>query len=256
MSSKQFPEQPYSHSTHDAEDLIGLGKAIQYASMLEVLGETDIQRIEVMGPDDHELLQKTFIEMLGREEDGRRLLSSLSFNALQIRVMQQEQGENFASLRINTDATDEGRGYSSEWKCMCETEELIDNPNQPNILFAGLQAITGAVILRDDIADSNGTGIRLYKGVFAENPVYFLERILPKVVYKKGKETTTYCRFVEVGTEEWAEKWLGSLSDEDIELLKELNIPLPVNNCAKQVNRSWMLDMIRFYVEANGHSAD
>jgi hypothetical protein len=112
---------------------------------------------------------------------------------------------------------------------------------------------TGAVTLRDDIADGNTGGDRVYKGMLQGKPVYIAEKIRPHEQQNPdGTTQTEYVRTAWAETEQTAHHSLNALSDNDQAVLSSLGVEQPIlgsaqDNIDNRMNRPRMAETINLY---------
>lgn len=226
------------------KNLEHLAEAVAYIDARQDDWLVDPRAVEITLPADQDQLCRGFAAMLEAVPKNSTMLRKLfELNIDQIQT-QTERTSGCTLLHIN--CTQDGTDPSS--RITTRTAEIIADPNMPNIMIAGLLAITGSEILRDDIADGNGTGMRIHKGLFNETPIYFLEKVSPAVV--DGK--TTYRRCMYAATEQWVAAAFNALSDNDIHLLKLLEVDISaMHDSVPRMNRPRMAEVIRLYAAFN-----
>lgn len=222
-----------------------LAEAVAYIGARQKDWEVDPMAIEIVLPAQQDQLCHTFAAMLEADTEKGIILKSLfEFNVAQIRT----QAERFSGCTLTQINYSQDNTDPEPSKRATRTAEIISEPDEPNIMIDGLLAISGSKILRDDIANGNGTGTRIHKGVFDETPIYFLEKISPVVV--DGK--TTYRRCMYAATEQWVAAPFNALSDSDIHLLKLLDIDIStMHDSIPRMNRSRMIEVIHLYAAFN-----
>lgn len=222
-----------------------LAEAVAYVDARQEDWGVDPRAIEITLPAEQDHLHNTFAAMLEADtERGAMLKNLFEFNIAQLQ-MQHEGISGCTLLKIDC-APDDTNPKSS--RRATRTAEIIQDPSEPNIMVNGLLAITGGQTLRDDIAEGNGTGMRIHKGVFKDAPIYFFEKISPAVV--DGK--TTYRRCMYAATEQWASAPFNALSDRDIEMMKLLEIDLSaMHDSIPRMDRPRMIETIRLYAAFN-----
>lgn len=228
------------------KDLTHLAEAAAYIDARQEDWEVDPAIVEIVLPAEQDQLRYNFAGMLEADtEKGNMLKNLFDFNVTQIQ-MQHEGISGCTLLKIDC-AQDDTNPKSS--RRATRTAEIIQDPNEPNIMIDGLLAITGSQTLRDDIADGNGTGTRIHKGIFGDTPIYFFEKIGPAVV--DGK--TTYRRCMYAATEQWVAAPFNALSDRDIDMVKLLEIDLSaMHDSIPRMDRPRMIETIRLYAAFNG----
>jgi len=118
--------------------------------------------------------------------------------------------------------------------------DWVDDPSTPNPILEGIIEATGAVLLRDDLADGTGD-MRIYKGMLHGKPVYFevYTRRDDNIVALDGSTTTQYSRGASALDAGSAKIALNLLSRQEWQLAEALGLPY------QGVNRLNFADLIQ-----------
>lgn len=251
---------------HFVKDEAAIQRAVEYVDRNESSWVLDPAGITVEQPDNQGELIHNLGHLLESKQDGDRLLSHLDENLSHIRA-QLSENVSMASGRIkikagfdlqSMDTKDLSRDEYN--KLLTESfadQETIEDVDQPNLMLSGLLEATGAKLLRDDLADGNGAGRRVYKGVFESKPIYFVENISTSThTNEDGTRTTRLTRSVVTETEDMAQTTLDSLSENDVNVLRSIDVDLPMMgssayNPETYPTRSRMAETLRLYESMN-----
>lgn len=275
MSQEQFPqpEQPQQPPVEQGRELensfvkdaANIHEALNYIDEVEPKWVLEPTEVTVEQPQDQEQLLGNLDHMLSSQEGGDKLSAMLQGNLAAIRSKIDAEGPGAAKLSLKAgfnmgelDTSGMSKAeYHKHRRNGSTTEEYIDDPDQPNVMLTGLLLATGAENIRDDVAEGNGTGKRVYKGMLEGKPVYFTENILPRVVENEdGSKSTILERSVWAETEQSARHSLNSLSETDADVLKSIGVEMPMigsseYNQETYPNRSRMIETLRLYAAMN-----
>jgi hypothetical protein len=215
--------------------------------------------VPVEEPADQAELLANFDSMVRAEPEGERIARLFQGNleSMAQKAESDDIGASKLHLKAGFPLGDTSRmsreEYRQHMRDGSSDEEYTNDPNQPNMMLSALLISTGAVTLRDDIADGNTGGDRVYKGMLKGKPVYIAEKIRPREQQNPdGTTQTEYVRTAWAETEQTAHHSLNALSDNDQAVLSSLGVEQPIlgsaqDNIDNRMNRPRMAETINLY---------
>ena len=274
MSQEQFPEPkpPSSQGangenfTRDPSSIRDALKYIEDAAPTWVLEPTEVT---VEQPSNQAELLDSLDSMLGSQQDGDKLQQRLRGNLDMIRSLQaQPEHYGFGRLSIKAgynvnDLLQPGDNLTrEEYEKLRDDSwperEIVDDPDQSNVMVTGLLLATGAEVLRSDVGEDGGIK-KIYKGMLDGQAVYFEEMVSPRIRddLDPNRETTTFLeRTFSVVSEHSARHSLNTLSAKDADVLRSVGVELPASyspdyNPDTYPNRSRMIETLRLFAAMN-----
>lgn len=277
MSQEQFPqpEQPQTPieqgqvESNFNKDQGVIQEALHYVNEVAPTWVLEPTEVTVEQPANQEELLGNLDSMLGTQQDSDKLQTHLQSNLAMIRS-KQAQPEHYGFGRLNIKA-----GYNlndlrqpgdnltkEEYETLRDDSwperEIVEDPEQTNVMVTGLLHATGAEVLRSDIGEDGGIK-KIYKGMLDGQPVYFEEMILPRIRgdFDPNRETTTHLeRTFNVVSEHTARHGLNTLSAKDADVLRSIGVELPAlyspeYNPDTYPNRSRMIETLQLYAAMN-----
>lgn len=248
-----------------SKDPIAIQEALRYLDKVTPTWILEPTGVTVGQPSNQEEIANKLYSELGTKQDGNILQQGLESNLSKILSMQAQPerpgfgrliikaGYNLNNLRHTNDNL-----TREEYEILRDNShrdrEIIEGPEQVNVMITGLLLATGAKVLRNDIGE-NGEIKKIYKGMFDNKPVYFQEMVSPHIRggSSSDEQTTTYLeRSFSVVSEYVARHSLNSLSSEDVNILRSIGVELPYlgssdYNPDTYPNRPRMIEIIQLY---------
>ncbi|HKR82240.1 MAG TPA: hypothetical protein VJR27_04565 [Candidatus Saccharimonadales bacterium] len=277
MSQEQFPQpeqpqQPIEHGQAESalnKDATAINEALRYVNEVAPSWVLEPTEVTVEQPANQDEILGTLDTMLGSQQDGEKLQQHLKSNLAMIRAKQaQPEHSGFGRLNIKAgynlnDIRFEGDNLTKEeYETLRDDSwperEIVDDPEQTNVMVTGLLHATGAEVLRSDVGEGGGIK-KVYKGMLDGQPVYFEEMVLPRIrgEHDPNRETKTYLeRTFNVVSEQTARHSLNTLSAEDADVLRSIGVEMPPlyspeYNPDTYPNRSRMVETLQLYAAMN-----
>lgn len=277
MAQEQFPQpeqpqQPIEQGQAENalnKDAAAVNEALRYVNEVAPSWVLEPTEVTVEQPANQDEILGTLDTMLGSQQDGEKLQQHLKSNLAMIRAKQtQPEHSGFGRLNITAgynlnDIRFEGDNLTKEEYETLRVDsspelEIVDDPEQTNVMVTGLLHATGAEVLRSDVGEDGGIK-KIYKGMLDGQPVYFWERVLPRIrgEHDPNRETKTYLeRTFNVVSEQTARHSLNTLSAEDADVLRSIGVEMPPlyspeYNPDTYPNRSRMVEILQLYAAMN-----
>lgn len=243
--------------------------ALSYVEEASSMWALEPTEVVVVQPEDQDELIANLDSMLGSHREGGQLQRYLQGNLAVIRskqsrarfsdrsVLNIKAGYDMKNLRYPGD-NPTIEEYEVLGADVCPDREIVEDPDQTNIMVSGLLHATGANVIRDDLSE-DGSVVKIYKGMLERRPVYFEEAVIPRTVGRyepEGESRTVLDRSFHVITENMARFILNELSALDAEVLRSIGVEPPDMNSTDlnpdtYLNRSRMIDTVRLYAAMN-----
>lgn len=206
--------------------------AAEYIEAFEPTWVLDPTTVFVEQPRNQEVLVANLSILLLSCSDGARLQDFLGGNMRAISALAEHDNYGSAVLHISAGVPpDELRaskiGVHELNASSLTSVEFIENADEQNMMLSGLLEVTGATVLRDDFADGNARGSRIYKGILSGQSVYLHEFIAPYDVECEGVTITRLRRSVWTESETAVRYSLGGLSARENQLFNSMGVELP-----------------------------
>lgn len=277
MSQGYLPQPEHQRPTTergDAEssftqDGMVVQEALRYVRETSPHWVLEPTEVTVEQPANQQELLDSLDSMLGSQQDGDERRRYLRGNLADMRIKQmQPEYSGFSRLNIKPgynmdDLRHPGDNLTrKEYETLSDNSvpyrEIVEDPEQPNVMVTGLLLATGAEIMRSDIGE-DGAVKKVYKGMLDGKPVYFEERILPRIRGNSDpdRETTTHLeRTFNVVSEHTARHSLNLLSAKDADVLRSIGVKLPALHSPEYhpdtyPNRSKMRETLELYAMMN-----
>lgn len=277
MAQEQFPQpeqpqQPIEQGQAENalnKDAAAVNEALRYVNEVAPSWVLEPTEVTVEQPANQDEILGTLDTMLGSQQDGEKLQQHLKSNLAMIRAKQtQPEHSGFGRLNIKAgynlnDIRFEGDNLTKEeYETLRDDSwperEIVDDPEQTNVMVTGLLHATGAEVLRSDVGEDGGIK-KIYKGMLDGQPVYFEEMVLPRIrgEHDPNRETKTYLeRTFNVVSEQTARHSLNTLSAEDADVLRSIGVEMPPlyspeYNPDTYPNRSRMVETLQLYAAMN-----
>jgi len=210
-------------------------QALKYVETAQPDWNLEPSEVEVTQPENQDQMLQA-LDSMAQEEGGDLLARRQDANVAAARRSSENPNGGFTRLNLEAgfnlhDHIEPGMDRQAYYQLRNESDptvEYVDTPDEHNLLFTGMLEATGAQPLRDDLAEGNETGSRIYKGMIDGKPVYFEEHVGPVTITEDGETKNKYARSVIVLSEASARTALNELSENEQAAMEELGYEQPI----------------------------